>query len=454
MSRRMSKLSILGTAIALLVCTNVHAMGPFEVYEQALRNDPVFLGAMKERDAGLENRTIGRAGLLPKLGYNYNKARNNSKATNLDERRRSQTEDRNYDSYGSTLSLQQPLFDYEAYSAYRKGVAQALFADENFRGKSQELLLRVLTNYTQALFAQDQIDIAQAKKKAYEQQFQQNEHMFRQGEGTRTDILEAESRYELATAEEIEARDEQDASLRELGALIGRPDIDIKDLEPLSDSFQSFTLQPANFDSWHEMALTNNPNLASQRQAVEVARFEVERNRAGHLPRVSAYATARQNESESGNTYNQRYDTNTIGIEVSVPLYAGGGVSASTRQASRSMEQAEYDLDSITRETLIELRRQFSACLSGVSKLRAYQKALTSAEALVISTKQSILGGERVNLDALNAEQQLYTTRRDLAEARYDYLMAWTKLHYYAGTLREEDLAKVDEAFGPRRTSR
>ncbi|ALI04110.1 outer membrane channel protein TolC [Pseudomonas sp. FW306-02-F02-AA] len=454
MFRRMSKHSILGTAIALLVCTNVYAMGPFEVYEQALRNDPIFLGAIKERDAGLENRTIGRAGLLPKLSYNYNKGRNNSKATSLDERRRNQTEDRNYNSYGSTFTLQQPLFDYEAYAAYRKGVAQSLFADENFRGKSQELLVRVLTYYTQALFAQDQIDIAQAKKKAFEQQFQQNEQMFRQGEGTRTDILEAESRYELATAEEIEARDEQDASLRELGALIGTRDIDIKDLEPLSESFESFSLQPANFDSWHELALSNNPNLASQRQAVEVARFEVERNRAGHLPRVSAYATARKNESESGNTYNQRYDTNTIGIEISVPLYAGGGVSASTRQASRSMEQAEYDLDSKTRETLIELRRQFSACLSGVSKLRAYQKALTSAEALVVSTRQSILGGERVNLDALNAEQQLYTTRRDLAQARYDYLMAWTKLHYYAGNLREEDLAKVDEAFGARKTTR
>ncbi len=446
----MNKFSMLTAAFALLAGNSaLAAMGPFEIYEQALRNDPVFLGAIKERDAGLENRAIGRAGLLPKLGYNYNKGRNSSKATSLDERaRNNDTDKRNYNSYGSSLTLQQPLLDYEAYAAYRKGVAQSLFADENFRGKSQELLVRVLDNYTKALFAQDQIDIAQAKKKAYEQQFQQNEHMFKQGEGTRTDILEAESRYELATAEEIEARDEQDASLRELGALIGVPAVDINDLAPLDQNFQTFALLPANYDTWHELAITNNPNLASQRQAVEVARYEVERNRAGHLPKVSAYASLRQNESESGNTYNQRYETNTIGFEVNVPLYAGGGVSASTRQASRTMEQAEYELDGKTRETLIELRRQFSACLSGVNKLRAYQKALSSAEALVVSTKQSILGGERVNLDALNAEQQLFTTRRDLAQARYDYLMAWTKLHYYAGTLSEQDLARVDEAFG------
>ena len=448
MFRCMNKLSMLAATPALLTCNSVLAMGPFDIYEQALRNDPVFLGAIKERDAGLENRAIGRAGLLPQIGYNYNKGRNTSKVTYLNDRGRSQSDDRNYSSYGSTLTLQQPLLDYEAYASYRKGVAQSLFADEAFRGKSQELLVRVLENYTKALFAQDQIDIAQAKKKAFEQQFQQNEHMFRQGEGTRTDILEAESRYELATAEEIEARDEQDASLRELGALIGVPAINIGDLAPLDQGFQTFTLQPANYDTWHEMAVANNPNLASQRHAVEVARYEVERNRAGHLPKVSAYASVRQNESESGNTYNQRYDTNTIGIEVNVPLYAGGGVSASTRQASRTMEQAEYELDGKTRETLIQLRRQFSACLSGVNKLRAYQKALTSAEALVVSTKQSILGGERVNLDALNAEQQLFTTRRDLAQARYDYLMAWTKLHYYAGTLNEQDLAKVDEAFG------
>nr|WP_256347424.1 TolC family outer membrane protein [Pseudomonas gingeri] len=442
----MKTLSMIAAMLSLLVSTGSQAMGPFQVYEQALRNDPVFLGALKERDAGLENRAIGRAGLLPKISYNYNQGRNDSQATYLSERGNAH-ENRHYTSSGSTLMLQQPLIDYEAYANYRKGVAQALFADETFRGKSQELLVRVLTYYTRALFAQDQIEIAQARKKAYEEQFQQNEHLFRQGEGTRTDILEAESRFELATAEEIEARNEQDAALRELGALIGVPTVNVAELAPLTQTFQSFPLEPANFDTWHAMALENNPTLASQRQALEVARYEVERNRAGHLPKLNAYASVRKSESDSGNTYNQRYDTNTIGFEVNVPLFAGGGVSASVRQASANMEQAEYDLDGKTRETLIELRRQFSACLSGVSKLRAYQKALSSAEALVVSTKQSILGGERVNLDALNAEQQLYSTRRDLAQARYDYLMAWTKLHYYAGTLRETDLARVDEAF-------
>lgn len=437
--------ALLGLGFALWA-GNAQALGPFQVYEQALRNDPEFLAALQERDAGQESRTIGRAGLLPKLSYNYNKGRNNSRATYLNERGNSH-EDRNYNSYGSTFTVQQPLIDYEAYANYRKGVAQALFADETFRSKSQELLVRVLTHYTQALFAQDQIDNARAKKNAYEQQFQQNEQLFRQGEGTRTDILEAESRYELATAEQLQAQDEQDAALRELGALIGVATVNIDELTPLPASFSALPLQPASFSSWHTMALESNPLLASQREALEVARYEVERNRAGHLPKLNAYASVRKMESESGNTYNQRYDTNTIGIEISLPLYAGGGVAASVRQANSNLARVEYELEGKTRETLIELRRQFNACQSGVSKLRAYQKALVSAEALVVSTRQSILGGERVNLDALNAEQQLYSTRRDLAQARYDYLLAWTKLHFYAGTLGEQDLARVDEVF-------
>lgn len=440
--------ALLGLGFALWA-GNAQALGPFQVYEQALRNDPEFLAALQERDAGQESRTIGRAGLLPKLSYNYNKGRNNSRATYLNERGNSH-EDRNYNSYGSTFTAQQPLIDYEAYANYRKGVAQALFADETFRSKSQELLVRVLTHYTQALFAQDQIDNARAKKNAYEQQFQQNEQLFRQGEGTRTDILEAESRYELATAEQLQAQDDQDAALRELGALIGVATVNIDELTPLPASFSALPLQPASYSNWHTMALESNPLLASQREALEVARYEVERNRAGHLPKLNAYASVRKMESESGNTYNQRYDTNTIGIEISLPLYAGGGVAASVRQASSNLARVEYELEGKTRETLIELRRQFNACQSGVSKLRAYQKALISAEALVVSTRQSILGGERVNLDALNAEQQLYSTRRDLAQARYDYLLAWTKLHFYAGTLGEQDLARVDEAFVPR----
>ncbi|TFF37153.1 TolC family outer membrane protein [Pseudomonas sp. RIT623] len=444
----MKKYPLIGllVACAWLPAATQAAMGPFQVYEQALRRDPTYLAAFKAREAGQEYRAIGRAGLLPNISYSYNKGRNDSEVRYLGDSRR-QKEDRNYNSMGSTFILQQPLFDYEAYSSYRKGVAQALYADESFRDQSQQLLVRVMTSYTQALFAQDQIAISVASKQAYRQQFQQNQRLFDAGEGTRTDILEAQARYELADAEEIQARNDQDAALRELGALIGEPAVRVEDLAPLRVGFALPVVDPSGYEAWQERALANNPQLASSRQALDVARYEVERNRAGHLPKVTAFATSRRQESDSGNTYNQRYDTNTVGIEVSVPIFAGGGVMASTRQASRHLEQAEYELDGNTRSALIELRKQYNACQSGASRLRAYERALVAAEALVVSTRKSVQGGERVNLDVLNAEQQLATTRRDLAQARYDYLLAWIKLHYQAGMLSETQLARVDEAF-------
>ncbi|GGJ12133.1 hypothetical protein GCM10009085_02710 [Pseudomonas avellanae] len=231
------------TAILLGTAPLSHAMGPFQVYELALRNDPTYLGALKERDAGLENRIIGRAGLLPRVSYNYNKGRNDSKAT-LKGGREDTTDHRHYNSFGSSLTIQQPLIDYEAYANYRKGLAQALFADETFRSKSQES-----AGVRAPVFAQ-------------------NRQMFQQGEGTRTDILEAESRNELAIAEQIEASDEQDAALRELAALLGEPGIDVAQLDPLKDSFQALVLAPSSFTEWHALATANSPTLASQRQAV------------------------------------------------------------------------------------------------------------------------------------------------------------------------------------------
>ncbi|MGV8651143.1 TolC family protein, partial [Pseudomonas aeruginosa] len=107
-------------------------------------------------------------------------------------------EDRDYDSYVSTLCLQQPLFDYEAFSRYRKGVAQALLSDERFRSQSQELLVRVLEAYTGALLAQDHIELARAQKRSDREHLKPNQRQLERGNGTRTDTLEPQARFNLA----------------------------------------------------------------------------------------------------------------------------------------------------------------------------------------------------------------------------------------------------------------
>lgn len=337
-------------AFLLLLREDAFALGLLDGYHLALENDPQFQAAIQEHEAGRQYRALGRAALLPRLVYSYNRGRSWSDVTQATTRGDFK-EDRDYDSYVSTLSLQQPLFDYEAFSRYRKGVAQALLSDERFRSQSQELLVRVLEAYTGALLAQDQIELARAQKRSYREQFQLNQRQFERGNGTRTDTLETQARFNLAQAQEIEARDSQDAALRELERLVGAP-LEIADLAPLGERFQVRPLSPASYTAWRDLALAENPELASLRHAVDVARYEVEQNRADFLPRLGLYASTGKSKSGSENTYNQRYETDSVGIQLSVPLFSGGETLAATRQATHRMEKSHYDLDDKVRETL------------------------------------------------------------------------------------------------------
>ena len=425
-----------------LMCAGpVQALGLLEAYDLAIRNDPTFQAAIEERAAGEENRALGRSALLPTLSWNYNNSRNESEVTQASTRT-----DRDYRSYAATLTLQQPLLDYEAYARFRQGAAQALFSDERFRSKSQYLAVRLLGAYSQALLAQERIELSRAQKRAFAERLQLNQRLLKGGEGTRTDVLETQARLSMAVAEEIEAQDNQDAALRELEAMLGQP-LEIEQLDPLTPRFAILPLEPQRFESWRELALANNPELASQQHALTSAEYEVERKRAGHLPKLSLYASSRQTSSDSESTYNQKYDTNSVGIQLTVPLFAGGSVSASTRQAARQLSQAQYELDAQTAATLVDLRKQYNLNSSAAAKVRAYEMAVESASALVQATQKSVSAGERVNLDVLDAEQQLFSAKRDLAEARYAYLLARVQLKYYAGLLNEGDLRQVAGYF-------
>lgn len=423
----------------------VRALDLGDAYALALRNDPTWQGSIAEREAGLENLAIGRAGLLPRLSYRYNRARNDSEVT-----QRSQfgdvTTQRDYRSYSSTLTLEQPLFDYAAWSDYRRGVAQAALADERYRGRGQELMVRLFGAYSEALFANEQIALAQAQRRTYAEQLTLNERLLKGGEGTRTDVLETRARYELAQAQEIEAGDNLDAALRALQAIIGEP-VAVEDLAPMTGDFRVQPLTPTRFEPWRDLAVAHNAELASQRHGLEVAEQNIERQRAGHLPSLSAYASKGISSSSSESSYNQRYDTDSIGVQLSVPLFAGGGVQASVRQARAQRDAAGFELDAQLRDTLNQLRRQFNLCASGTAKIRAYDLAVKAASALVQATRKSVRGGERVNLDVLDAEQQLFGARRDLAQARHEYLRAWLQLRYLAGVLEAGDLNVLNRYF-------
>ncbi|EPT4464811.1 TolC family outer membrane protein [Klebsiella aerogenes] len=441
------------SSIVWVISSPAHALGILDAYSLALEKDPTFQAAIKEKEAGDEARNIGRAGLLPKVSLNYQNAPRNwqtqkYQTSDIFGNVSDVTKRQQYRSYAGSVTLTQPLFDYEAYAKYKTGVAQSLMADEKYRSKYLDLAVRVISAYVSVAYAKDQIALAEAQKAAYKEQLALNDRLLSAGEGTVTDVAETQARYSLAEAQVIEARDVLDSAQRELEVIIGIPLDQLDALQTLRQGkFQVSPLRYTAFDDWQKLAMERNPQLASSRHGVDAARYDVERNRAGFMPQVQLYASHSENDSSSDNTVNQKYRTDSVGVQVSMPIYSGGGVAASTRQAAARYGQAKYELDAQVGSIMNDLRKQFNQCISSQAKLRAYELAVKSATTQVEATRQSVLAGQRVNVDVLNAEQQLYAAQRDLAEAKYTYIKAWITLLGDSGTLSEKDIMQVAGYF-------
>jgi protease secretion system outer membrane protein len=272
-----------------------------------------------------------------------------------------------------------------------------------------------------------------------------NERMFQKGEGTKTDTLETRAKYDLAEAQVLEARDNLTTARNMLAGIVGQ---EVTQLEPLADNFQVKPMEPANFDAWKTLALDRNAEIAAQRYAVEASRQEINKSRAGHAPRVDLVAAYSKNTSETITTLNQDATVRSVGVQVTVPLYSGGSVNAATRQSVANHEKAKSDLEAKTNQVLVELRKQYNLLQSSISRIDALVKSVGSSDMLIEATRQSIKGGVRINLDLLNAQQQLYAARRDLAQARYNYLLSYLRLRNAAGTLNADDLGMVAGYFG------
>ena len=430
-------------SVFMLQAGGVSAMGLIQAYEFALQNDPTYLAAIHENEAGKQNRVLGRSSLLPNVSANYSTSRNRADIT-APSFGETVTSHPVYTSKIATIGVRQPLINLEGIARYQQGIAQSNYSDAVFSSRAKDLVLRLVSAYADAKYAEDQLALAVAQRDAFAEQMHVNESMFKKGEGTRTDTLETQAKYDFAEAQVIEARDNLTTARNTLAAIVGT---DVTQLDSLSENFQVQPLQPAGFDAWKAIALEQNADIAAQRYAVEASRQEVNKNRAGHAPRVDMVASYSKNEGETLNTYNQESTSRNIGFQVNIPLYSGGAVSAATSQAVSNYEKAKSDLEAKTSQMLVELRKQHSLVLSSATKIDALVKSVNSAKLLVTATEQSIKGGVRINLDLLNAQQQLYTARRDLAQARYNYLLSYLRLRSAAGTLNNDDVRYVAGYF-------
>jgi len=421
---------------------HARALSLLDAYEAALQHDPTYRSAYHENEAGQQEEAIGLASLLPNLSISHTQSK--TTGTQALSSGVGGTVPLNFDSEVSTLSLRQPLINMEAVANYRQGKAKADSNRAKFTGRSQQLVVRLVEAYVETLLAQDHVKLAETQLDSLAELKRVNERMLQKGEGTTTDVLETQSKYAIAQARVIEANDELEGAQLKLEAIVGHK---ITHLNRLSDMFSSRAIQLQDYDSWYALALERNAELVTQRHAVTSGKEEIRKSYAGHAPRVDLVASLTHNKSGSFVTANREFNLAAAGVEISIPLYAGGRVNAITTQAKARHAQAEADLDAISHKVLVELRKQYNLLLSGVKRIESLELAVKSAELLVDATQKSIRGGIRINLNLLDAQQQLHTARRDLAEARYNYLLAYLRLQLAAGTLVLDDLRNIASYF-------
>lgn len=436
-------------SLGALMCRSgvVAAMTLLQAYEAALQNDPVYRAAVHENEAGRQYAALGRAYLLPQVSINYSANKNRVDVVAPDMSGNRVRTPLDYRSSTGALSLRQPILNLEALARYNQGVAQSNASDARFSGHRQELMLRLLAAYADAQYADDQVTLASAQRDAFAEQRRVNDRMHQRGEASKTDMLETQAKLDMAEAQLIEAHDNLANARNALSAIVGG---DAVPLQALADDFRVRPMRPASFEEWREIALKNNAEIAAQHHAVEAARQEVGRSRAGHVPRLDLVASVGRNSSETLSTLNQDATVRSVGVQLVVPIFSGGAVSAATEQAVANLDKARAELDAATSKVLVELRKQYRLTLSAAARLDALVKSAESTRMAVQATQQGVKAGVRINLDVLNAQQQRIAALRDLAQARYSYLLSYLRLRLTAGILSVDDLREVATYFASR----
>ena len=317
--------------------------------------------------------------------------------------------------------------------------------EAQFKNAGQELILRVTQAYFDVLIAQDNVRLALAQKSAIAEQLEQAKRNFEVGSATITDTYEAQARYDLVGAQEIAAQSNLEVKMNSLQQLINaKPG----QLQQRGQQFKPEAPQPPDMEKWVEQAQQNNLQLAVVRAAAELAEKEVARNRGGHYPTLDLVANYSKN-SANGGSLGVGSDSNAtaVGVQFNMPLFQGGATHSKWREAAANRDRAREELENARRNVDLQTRQAYLGVVNGIAQVQALQQAVKSGASLLEASKLGQEVGVRTNLDVLNAQQQLYSTQRDLYQAEYNYLLSQLRLKAAAGTLAEDDLAKVNQAL-------
>lgn len=420
-----------------IVCsTPSGASNLMDIYHEALEKDAQYQSARAAYQAAQEKITQGRAGFLPNINLSFTRQVQEvdttlGPAVTIQNR-------------GLVLSATQPIIRFENFIIYAQAKTQVSQAESQFVIAAQDLILRVAQAYFNVLDAQIDVEVAAAQKEAIRKQLEQARRNFEVGIATIVDTNEAQARFDLTLSQEIAAQNALEISKRTLQGIINRFPGQLARTHEVTSDLPS--LRYGSMDEWVNVAELQNFALKVQQAAYELAAQEVKKVWTQHYPTVDLVAQYSDQTGVGGAITGRGIDltSKSIGVQLNLPIFQGGSTQSRVREAIANQEKARYDLEDTRRNTVLQVRQNYLNVTNGIAQVKALTQALVSSKTQLDSTMLGQEVGVRTEVDVLNAQQQFYSARRDLAKAYHSYLMSRLRLSAEAGELDEEVLQQIN----------
>ncbi|WP_322406155.1 outer membrane channel protein TolC [Idiomarina sp. PL1-037] len=449
------KKHILSAAVGLALTTasfTSNAEDLAQIYRLAVDNDPTLLRAAAERNAAQKGIDIANSGFLPQIS---GQASYNDSTSDSPEFVNSSIQVFDSDTKGwqAGVTLNQSLFDWSVWKNADIAEKQAYRSEVAYSNAQQDLMLRVVNAYFQALQARDDLSFAEAEKKAIERQLEQTKQRFSVGLTAITDVHEAQAQYDSAVAREIQARNAVEIALEDIREITGQYPQTLAALD--TETFSPSSPAPDDVRQWVKRAENSNLSLLESKVLVDIAEQQIQLSQSGHYPTVSlqaSYSTQDNERTISDQSGQQttdlpRLDSRSIGLNVSVPIFSGFRTSSEVAQARDNYVASSQQMVQTRRNIEREVRNAYYQVSASIASINAFQQSVVSAESALKATEAGFEVGTRTIVDVLDSTRNLYNAKRNLSEARYGYIRQILALEQAAGQLQEQDLMAINSSL-------
>ena len=420
-------------------------LGLLEAWRLALDNDPTLRSAWAAAAAGRERLPQANSQLLPNVQLSLGRYDNDVNREALDAQSRTISSRSQYVSRNETLTARQAIFRMQQGASIRQARYQVTDTEAALEREVQSLAVRVATGYFELMQARDQSQLLASQGEFLQSRVTAANRSIVGGTGTRTDLDDAQARLDMNKAQQLEARQAIQAKRRQLQALVNRPIGDLVTLDPARLSLAPPA--PDTAEQWVLLALESSPEVHSARARLDAATEEINRTRAANYPAVDAIAQWQRSKSEVVTLPQTGYTNASIGFQLSLPLYSGGYVESTVREAVARQRQLHEVLETTQLDLGVRVHIEFNAVTEGIARIQALEVAARSADLALDSARKSVVAGTRTSLDVLNAQQQRVQALSELSRARYGLLLSRIRLKSFAGQVNEATFADLSESL-------